>query len=373
MNQSHVFHDVLLYGTGFPLGVTAFLVFAVSLGWLIYMSGKVKMSYRSWIFYKDYYKYNSEYFDVIMSHRNTYFKNVLIFLFLIVDVLMLLFVFIDGIIAETEKSYLHPNDTLSQKCRIQESTWLSFKLNHNHPEVSIIESLWQVLAVTEMTIFNMIYLVLIQTYSHEPQHNNNLIKLFSSYIPIEMATIFILNIFKCTVLLGRLAFTIFLQFHMILNIYYSWLLWQRLKRYKIDMTYFMSQESREFTVFDKVTIRYKWLTIWNVCLLQFIVLTLIAFTVVNVFGETILLNPCWLEEVYGCKIHRFDINAHVFRLVTYLIICVRDWAISAHLLYILVVQVVILLIHVVMRCRRTKTSGFVQINTPLSHRNGGWQ
>ena len=360
-------HYILEYGVVAPLWVVITTLIIVSLFFIVFISGKVKSSYRLWVYYKQYYKYNEEYSQAIQIHRHTYIKNILILTFLCVDVLFLFILSTDGIVSGFEHKYLSHNASIST-CRIESDTWLSVKFSPSHPEVTILESIWQVLAVIEMTLWNIIYLFLIQTYSHETTKDYKLINLCVVYIPIEVATIFLFNIFRATVLLGRIAFIILAQFHMILNIHYSRLLWKRLKRYKIDMTYFLSQESREFTVFDKVVTRYKWLTIANCVFLQMNVSVYIIFTVVNVFVGTILLNPCWLKEVYGIEVPEFDINVEAFRLVTYVIICVRDWVITAYLLYILVVQMVIVLTHVFTRCfsRRAKVSGFVQVTTPLS-------
>lgn len=363
-----IIHYILSYGVVVPMGVTLTLVFIVSLFWIVFISGKLKNSYRLWVYYKQYYKYSEEYSQSIVFHRNTYIKNILILLFLCVDVLFFFFLAADGLVSVIEYKYLPHNGNISTTCRIESATWLSVKFSPSHPEVSMLESIWQVLCVVEMTVLNILYLFLIQTYSHQTAKNEKLINLFVVYIPIEVATIFVFNIFRATVLLGRLVFIVLVQLHMALNIHYSRLLWQRLKRHKIDMTYFLSQESREFTVFDKVITRYKWLTIANCFFLEMTVLVQILFTVVNVFVATVLLNPCWLESVYGIEIPRFEGNIHALRLVTYLVICVRDWVITAYLLYILVVQMGIVLTHVLTRClsRKAKVSGFVQVTTPLS-------
>ena len=364
--MSTAIHYILQYAVVGPMGIVVALVFIVSLFWIVFVSGKLKNSYRRWVFYKQYYKYNEEYSQAILSHRNTYVKNILILMFLCVDVLFIFFLAADGVVSGFEHNYLSNNASIST-CHIESDTWLSVKFSPSHPEVTILETIWQVLVVIEMTLMNIIYLFLIQTYSHVPEKNEKLINLGVVYIPLEVVTVFMFNLFRATVLLGRLEFIILTQLHVILNMHYSRLLWKCLKRHKIDMTYFLSQESREFTVFDKVITRYKWLTIANSFFLQMTVSVHTIFTIVNVFGATILLNPCWLNNVYGIEVPKFDIDTHAFRLVTYVVICVRDWVITVYLLYILVVNMGIILAHVITRCfsRRAKVSGFVQVTTPL--------
>ena len=366
-----ILHYFLVYTAMDPLGIMGNLLLCLSIGWIVFMTSKIKKSYRLWLYYRDYYKYNPEYSDVIVFHKNSFVKNVLIFMFLCVDVLLFVFIFTGGVVSYLEKMHSHHNSTyISENCRIEGDTWINYKFNPNHPEVSVIESIWQVLAICEICIFNLLHLVLIQTYSHRPLESENLIKLTVVYLPIELVTIFVLNVFRGTVLFGRFAFAFLLELHMIVNAYYSLKLWRRLKRYKIDLSYFVDRDRREFIVFGRVIARYKWITILNTCLLQFIAISVILFTIVNVFGETIVLNPCWFKVVYGIELPPIDINTHVFRAINYIILCIRDWSITLYMFYILIVQGGILVSHVVSKCYRKPTVfGFTEITTPLCQGN----
>ena len=332
----------------------------------MFMTGKVKKSHRLWVYYKDYYKYNPEYSEEILFLKNSFIKNVLILTFICVDLLLFLAVFTAGTAAYGEKLYLHKSTYISPNCIIENDTWISFKFNPNHPEISIIEAFWQVLVISEVCILNLIYLVLIQTYSHRPQENGNLIKLTVVYIPIELSVIFILNVFRGTVLVGRLAFILLLQIHVSTNVCYSLRLWRRLKRFQIDLSYFVDRKRREFIVFGRVLIRYKWITILNSCLLQLITITLVLFTIVNVFGETVVLNPCWLRDTYGIVVPELNIDKHLFRDICYFVVCLRNWSITLYLLYVLLVQTGILVTHIISRCyRKPKVFRYAEITTPL--------
>ena len=363
-----------------PLGVTGSLLLLLSIGWIVFMSRKVKNSHRLWLYYNEYYNYNPEYSNEILFLKNAFIKNVLIVMLLCVDVLLFVFIFTGGVVSYGEKMHSHEHNgsygpgtygtRISPNCIIEADTWINYKFNPNHPEISILESLWQVMAICEVCILNLIYLVLIQTYSHNPKESESLIKLTVIYIPIELATVFILNLFSGTVLLGRFAFTFLLELHMIVNIHYSLKLWCRLKRFKIDLSYFVDRGSREYTVFGRVIVRYKWITILNNCLLHLISISIILFTIVNVFGETIVLNPCWLRELYGIEIPPIKMNRHIFRQINYSVICLRDWSITLYMVCILIIQGGIVLCHIVSRCyRKPKVFGFAEITTPLCQGN----
>lgn len=365
-SSQNTFHYVLVYGTLGPFSVVNSITLLLSIGWIIYIYGKIIKSYRLWKHYEKTYKYQTQYRDPIRFHRNAHIRNVLILIFLILEVSTILFMLIDGIYAELVVKTKRVEFT--DNCWIEEATWLSAKFIPQYTFFHITEAGWQAMAITELSIYNLIFIVLIQTYSHNHNEKSHFRKLAVFYIPLQAVLLLALNTYSKTILFGKLLFAILLQLHIIFNMWFSKTLWSRLKRHQIDMSYFADTASREYKTFVRVTERYRIVQISNILLLQCISITIIIFTVVNVFGGTILLNPCWIEQVYGIQLPRLRnaINTRVFRDISYLVIILRDWSVMIYYIYIIVITIGIAAAYVKSKkVKKSKFSGYSELTTPL--------
>ena len=280
---------LLVTGTGL-IWLSILFIFVIMVGWLIRFSRLVVKSHKAWRAHTS--RYSEQ--DTAYSLRQEFAKDVLCVL-----CICAIIVFIPIMGVHNGNILLSYNSSGEEKvfgnCNISSESWLGDKYRF----IWLEHSQWQPFAILCISSFELIVLQMIT-----PQFTRSTNRIFTwpvkltfCFAILESTTVFLLNCFLPSIILGHSLYVLLIVIHLlvidlcVMRIYYF------MRRKLADLAH---QKSRDYYQGLKHKAYYQIFFIPIITLIHVMIAIELIFAV-SIVVETILVNQCWVTATYGIE------------------------------------------------------------------------